>query len=237
MNRTRTYLLSTAAALAILATGGGAAIAQTAPDAPVTPDPAPEAAPADVVTVDTSPPRRRGIDHEHSLGAGYHALVFRTESSDRYTVQGPAIAYSYFVGRQWGFLLRLAAFFPLLGSMSGPSGEFSGSLVEIYDQHRYGLDSHLMVAHRYPVRDRIELTVATGAHVQFLSLAGLEYSPVEVVTLGIGGLGKLDYDLNSWLSISTQLAVAVDLFDPVDHMNAADVAVPLSWTFAIDARH
>src|SRR5215207_2976423 len=87
---------------------------------------APAAPAAEVHTA----PARRPLVQEHSLGFGYHALIMRTESSDQYAIQGPAIAYNYGIGRTWGFHLRVAAFFPLLGNMSGPSGDFDGSLVE-----------------------------------------------------------------------------------------------------------
>jgi hypothetical protein len=181
--------------------------------------------------------RSRWRVQKHSLGFGYHALIMRTESSDRYAIQGPAIAYNYSVVRTWGFHARFAAFFPLLGNMSGPSGDFDGSLVEIYDQHRYGFDLLLMGSRQFPLAPRLELTAAAGPHLQFFSLAGAEYSPVETASAGIGGLGKLDYDLTRWLSISTQLALGFDLFDLIDHHNAADLIVPLSWTFAFDARY
>ena len=194
---------------------------------------APAAPAAEVHTA----PARRPLVQEHSLGFGYHALIMRTESSDQYAIQGPAIAYNYGIGRTWGFHLRVAAFFPLLGNMSGPSGDFDGSLVEIYDQHRYGVDLLLMGSRHISLAPRLELTAAAGPHLQWFSLAGSEYSPVETASAGVGGLGKLDYLINRWLSVSTQLAIGLDLFDLVDHRNAADLIVPLSWTFAFDARY
>jgi len=202
-----------------------------APSAAAPPEPA-------VATARATPaPPQHGLVQKHSLGLGFHVVLMQTEASDRYALHGPAIAYNYFIGRRWGALLRLAAFFPILGTMEGPGGNFSGSLIEIYDQHRYGIDGLLMVARRIPVAERLEVVTGLGPHIQSFSLAGARYSPVEDASLGIGGLGKIDYAFNGWLSASTQLAIGLDLFDLVDHRNPADLVVPLSWTFAVDARY
>jgi hypothetical protein len=195
------------------------------------------AADAAAPTIAASAPPRAPIVHEHSIGFGYHALIMRTESSDQYAIQGPSIGYTYSVARRWGFLAHLTAFFPLLGNMDGPSGDFSGSLVEIYDQHRYGVDLLLAGARRFPIRDRIKVTAAAGPHVQWFSLSGDAYSPVEAASLGVGFLGKVDYAINGWLAVSSQLAVGIDFIDPADHRNGATIIAPLSWTFALDARH
>ena len=72
---------------------------------------------------------RAGGLSEHGLGFGYHTVVFTTESSDTYTLHGPSLVYDYFHGRRWGFALRAAAWAPVFGSMSGPSGDYSGSLL------------------------------------------------------------------------------------------------------------
>src|SRR6185436_3697509 len=124
-------------------------------------------------------PARAPRVSSHGLGLGYQALFMRTESSDSYTLHGPSVVYDYFIGRRWGFMLRTSAFFPLVGHMSGPSGEFSGSLLDVYDEHHYGVDGLFMVAQRRPLSSDLVLTVAAGAHVQWFSLAGHEYSPVE----------------------------------------------------------
>jgi len=178
-----------------------------------------------------------GVEAQHSVGLGGHALLLRTDSSDQYLIQGPALAYDVSIGRRWGVAARLAAFLPLLGSMDGPSGSFSGSLVETYDLHRYGVDALILGARRVQLAPRVRLLVGVGPHVQWFSLAGRRYSPVEDASLGIGGLGKIGYAFNGWLSASTQLAIGLDPIDLQDHRNPARLVVPLSWTFALDARY
>lgn len=229
---TRAYRSSHGAAMA-----SGLALALVSAASPRDAGAESAAASADTPAVVTARAPRTPITHEHSVGFGYHALLMRTESTDSYAIQGPSIGYTYSVARRWGFLAHVTAFFPLLGSMDGPSGDFSGSLVEIYDDHRYGVDLLLAGARRFPVTDRIKVTAAAGPHVQWFSLSGSAYSPVEAVSLGIGGLGKVDYAINRWLGVSTQLAIGLDFIDPADHRNAANIIAPLSWTFALDARH
>src|SRR5262245_13401497 len=69
------------------------------------------------LAVSAGPASARPIEQEHTVGLGFHGFLLLTESSDRYLIQGPAVVYSYSVARRWGFATRLAAFFPLLGSM------------------------------------------------------------------------------------------------------------------------
>ena len=175
--------------------------------------------------------------HQHGLGFGYHTLIFRTESSDNYTLHAPSLVYDYFIGRRWGFMLRGAAYFPVYGTMSGPTGDFSGSLLDMYDQRHFGFDLLTMVARRWPLTPELALTVGAGAHLQSVALNGAEYSPVEDVSLGVGGVGKLDYALNEWLSTSAQLAMGVDFIDLVDHANPSQLVLPLSLSFAFEARY
>lgn len=180
---------------------------------------------------------RRDLLRTHGLGLGYHAVFFRTESSDQYAVHGPSVAYDYFVGRRWGFMLRLAAFFPVLGSMHGPSGDFDQSLLGVYDHRRLGIDALFMTAHRRALLGRTTVTAAFGPHIQWFSLAGTAHSPVEEISLGMGGLGKVDYALSHWLSSSAEVATALDVWDLIDHRNPASYVVPLSCSFAITARY
>src|SRR5215208_1214743 len=117
--------------------------------------------------------------HQHGLGIGYQTLLMRTESADFYDLHGPTVVYDFFTGRRWGLLVRASAHFPIAGQMHGPSGEFSGLLVGIYDAHRYGVDALLMVARRIPLSPRLVVTAAFGPHLQWFSLVGASYSPVE----------------------------------------------------------
>jgi hypothetical protein len=201
-------------------------------------------APAAAAPTLTASRPRQPLVRQHTFGLGYQTLVMRTENASTYVIHGPGVSYDYVIGRRWGGMVRTAAFFPVSGSMSGPGADFSGSLVDIYDQHRYGVDLLLMGAHRWPADParggflgKTSFLAAAGAHLQWFSLAGFEYSPVETLSVGIGGLGRADYAVNHWFSVSTQLAAALDPFDPLDHRNAADLIVPIAWTFSIAARH
>ncbi len=173
----------------------------------------------------------------HGLGLGYHAITFGTEVGDQYTLHGPALMYGYFRGRRWGFMMRLAAAYLVAGRMSGPSGEFRGGLGDVYDQRRHAADALLMIGRRRPLPRGMALTVGAGVHLQGFSLTSTLYSPVENISLGLGGLGKVDYPLNAWLSLSGQLAVGLDPFDLVDHQNPAGWVIPFSSVVALAAHH
>jgi hypothetical protein len=195
-----------------------------------------------IVALTVGPPARlasadEGRVHQHGLGFGYHTVFLRTESSDSYVLDGPSLVYDYFIGRRWGFALRAALFFPVLGSMSGPSGDFSGSLLDTYDQRHIGYDALAMIARRLPLGPNLSLVAGGGLHLQGFALNGAAYSPVEDDSLGIGGLGKLDYALNDWLSASGQLALGLDFLDLVNHQNASQLVVPVSVSFAFAARY
>lgn len=187
--------------------------------------------------VSAEPAESPALVRSHGLGLGYHAITFGTQVGDRYTLHGPAMMYGYFRGRRWGFMTRLAVAHLVAGRMSGPSGEFRGGLADLYDQRRLAADALLMVGQRRPLPRGMTLTVGAGLHVQGFSLNGTLYSPVEDISLGLGGLGKVDYPLNAWLSLSGQLAVGADPFDLVDHENPAGWVIPFSSVVALAAHH
>ncbi len=196
------------------------------------------AASALAVAPDPAPgtPRPKRV-HQHGLGLGYHGVVFATERSDRYVIHGPALVYDYFIGRRWGFMARASAFALVSGRMSGPSGEFTGALGSYYDQRNEGFDGMLMVGRRLPMTPRLVVTAGGGAHFQAFALTSTYYSPVENVSVGLGGLGKLDYVLNGWLTVSGQVAVGLDLIDLADHKNPASWVIPIATSFALAGYH
>jgi len=222
--------VASAHAHALIAAIAICAALETSTRARPDPSPAPDAVEESSATV------HERVD-QHSLGLGFESLYFRTRSTDDYAMQGPAIVYDYFVGRRWGFLLRTAAFLALSGEMNGPTGHFAGGFDRVYDQHHYGADLMLMAARRIPVGARLIATVGLGAHLQWYSLAGARYSPVEDASAGIGGLAKADYPLNGWLALSGELAAALDPLDLVNHQNPARLTLPLCLSFAVAARY
>lgn len=183
------------------------------------------------------PADRPPLIRQHGLGLGYHAITFGTAAGDQYALHGPSVVYDYFRGRRWGFMMRLSGAYLVAGSMSGPSGDFSGGLGAIYDQRRLGADVTVGMGRRHALTPRLAITGAAGLHVQGFSLTGTRYSPVEDISIGLGGMGKLDYPLNGWLSLTGQLAVGLDPFDLVEHANPAGWVIPFSSTFALAARH
>jgi hypothetical protein len=175
--------------------------------------------------------------HMHSLGIGYHTILFGTESSDRYVLHGPALVYDYFIGSRWGFMMRASVYSLVSGKMSGPSGEFVGELGSLYDESRSGVDGMVLAGRRTLIRDRLTVIAGAGPHVQAFSLHGTRYSPVEDASLGLGGLGKIDFELNEWLSVSGHISIGFDLVDLVAHQNAAQWLVPIATGFSLAGRH
>lgn len=202
-----------------------AAVSSIAASEPAAPEPA---------SADGASSRRV---HQHGLGIGYHAVIFGTESSDRYVLHGPALVYDYFIGRRWGVMTRVSAYYLVSGTMSGPSGEFSGELGSLYDEDSHGADWMVLAARRVPVSDELVATVGGGLHLQGFSLNGSRYSPVEDISVGVGGVAKVDYRLNHWLSVSAQLATGLDLIDLIDHQNPARWLVPVATSISLAGRH
>ena len=174
---------------------------------------------------------------QHTVSTGFHNVFLHAESGDNYALHGPAFVYEFFIGRRWGFMVRAAGFLPVVGEMSGPSGDFSGGLLDVYDQRHFGIDGLIMVARRDALATRWIVTTAAGVHAQGFSLTGSRYSPVEDISLGIGGLGKLDFMVNHWFSVSGELALGIDFLDLVDHRNPAQLVVPLALSFGVSARY
>jgi hypothetical protein len=174
--------------------------------------------------------------NQHGFGFGYHTVLFQTASDDDYTLHGPSVVYDFFLGRRWGFMLRGALYVPVFGSMHGPSGEWSGSLLDGYEQRHLGFDALLLLARRLPLSTSLVLSAGGGLHLQSFALVGSQYSPVEEASLGLGGLGKLDYLLSDSLSMSVQFETGLDFVDLIDHRNPADFLIPLSASFAFAAR-
>jgi len=184
-----------------------------------------------------APAGKAGWDKTHDLGLGYRTLIFSTQMSDRYTLHGPTLAYTFFVGRRHGVLLRLEGTTLVAGHMSGPGGSFSGSLGPLYDQRHHGFDAMVLGARRTRLTDRVTVLAAAGLQLQGFSLNGTRYSPVEDVSIGLGALGQAGYTLNGWLSLSVQLTAGLHPFDLVNHSNPATWVVPLGTSFSIAARH
>lgn len=169
----------------------------------------------------------------HDIGLGYHAVLFRTESTDRYALHGPSVVYNYFVGRRWGFVLRGAAHFPLTGRMNGPSGEFRGSLRQTYAARHYGFDTIFGFGRRMQVNDRLTMTVSTGVHLQSFTMSGDNVSPVEAITMGLAGTARLEYRLKGILHFGAEFLLALDPIDLIKHQNRAVLTIPMAGVLSL----
>ena len=178
------------------------------------------------------PPRVRTL----ALGMGYHATLFRTQTSDRYAMHGPAIVFDYFIGRKWGFALHAESYFPLWGRMNGPSGDWRGSLRTDYTDDHYGFDFTFMAAYRHVIRPELVMVYAGGLHVQTLRARGPEVSPIELITGGFGGVGRLEWLPHRSLYLAAQLMLALDPLDFIDHANRAVLTTPLSGSITLGFR-
>lgn len=169
----------------------------------------------------------------HDVGLGYHAVMFRTESSDRYALHGPTVVYNYYVGKRWGFVLRGAVHFPLTGRMNGPNGDFRGSLRELYATRHYGFDGIFGVGRRMVISDKLTITASVGVHFQSFTVGGASVSPVEAITMGIAGTGRLEYALTRVLHLGFEFEAGLDPIDLIKHDNRAVLTIPLAGALSL----
>jgi hypothetical protein len=190
---------------------------------------------ADTVAAPTSTAMERL--KQHDFGAGYRGIFVASSNGTRYLIHGPTVAYTYFVGRRWGFMMHAQASFPIAGHMSGTDGQFGGALFETYGQRRFSFDGSFMAARRLVLSDRVSLTAAVGVHVQSFELKSIDYLPVEAITGGFGGLTRLEWLVSDIISLGGTFATAIDLLDFVRHTNRAAITVPFSATLNLGLRY
>jgi hypothetical protein len=209
------------------------AVADSAPSAespsvaesPAVAEPTPTAAPAE-----PDPNPRVKL---HAIGFAFHSTMFAAENRYGYTLMGPSLAYTYFVGRRWGFALRGEMYFPLSARYAGPEADFRTGLRQAYASRRIGLDGMFLVARRFVLTPSLVLIVGGGLHVQSFKLSGVQYAPLEGITGGVGGLARLDWRVHRVVSIGGELAMGIDPIDFVRHQNRAVVTVPVSVALSL----
>lgn len=211
-----------ATSVAATATADASAPPTMADDAPVAP-----------ATDASETPRIR----QHDIGIGYRSIFVASSNGTRYLIHGPTVAYNYFVGRRWGFMLHAEASFPIAGHMGGSAGQFSGGFTDLYDQRRYSFDGTFMAARRFVITDRLILTAGVGLHVQSFLLKSVAYLPVEAITGGVGGLARIEWLANEHLSVGGTFATALDPVDFVRHVNRAALTMPLSAVVTLGLRY
>lgn len=173
-----------------------------------------------------APSKRASRLHFHSLGVGYHNAFVARADGGRYGFSGPTIAYDYFVGKRWGFMLHGEAWFPLYAHQSVGNGRIESHLLSDYPARHYGFDGLVMAARRFEFEGPWVLTTAVGAHAQAFVLRSVVYTPVELISLGIGGLLRVDWLANRHLSIHAQATTAFDPYDAIQHAQRIRVTIP-----------
>lgn len=164
----------------------------------------------------------------HALGLGWHATMFATEVRNGYTLQGPELAYTYFVGRRWGFSLRGSLFFPTSGYMAGPEGALRVKLRDAYDQSRIGVETVIGAGRRYELDNDLVMLIGMGVHVQSFRLNGTQYYPVEGITAGLGGYVRIDWHISELFSLGLDFMGAMDIVDFIGHQNRITFLAPLA---------
>ncbi len=171
------------------------------------------------------------------FGAGYHAVLFRTEAGERFALHGPSVTYDYFVGRRWGFAIHGEAFFPFFGRYSGEAPDFRGQIREKYDARHYGLDLSFMAAFRANLSDELVFFGAAGVHTQTVVVDSASYLPVQLISLGLALTGRLQWNFHPRLFLSANFMAAFDPFDMIHHQNKATIAFPLSGALSLGVRY
>lgn len=176
-----------------------------------------EAAAESVEDEDGRPPRVKF----HAAGMSFHATMFSTEAEYGYSLLGPAMTYSYYVGRTWGFAIHGSIYLPLQGRYAGGIIDERHGLVGPYNTRRVGLDGMVLAATRRELTDSLSLIVGAGLHVQSFKLTGTQYIALDGITGGIGLLGRLDYRLSDIVSIGMHVSSGLDPLDFIRHSNRA----------------
>jgi hypothetical protein len=114
------------------------------------------------------------------------------------------------------------------GRYAGPEANFRTGLRGPYEAKRIGLDGILGVARRIDISASMSAMIGFGVHVQSFKLSGAQYAPIEGITGGVGGFGRVDWRVHPVVSVGAEVAFGIDPIDFVRHRNRAVVTVPVS---------
>ncbi|MCA9573947.1 MAG: hypothetical protein H6726_05515 [Sandaracinaceae bacterium] len=166
----------------------------------------------------------------HDAGLGFHTVRFRTEDGDAYSLHALTLSFDYWVGRRFGMMLHGEAYFPMRGAQPGSGEHYRGSLRRDYEQH-WGLDGSVMVGLHEQLAENVHLYAGLGVHLQSFRINDADYSTVEAVTMGLGGVARVRYDFHRHMHVSGLIAAALDPIDLIKHRNRVVVLFPV--TFAV----
>lgn len=170
----------------------------------------------------------------HDVGAGFHTMRFRTQDGDAYSIHGLTLTYDYWAGRRFGFMLHGESYFPMRGAQPGSGEEYRGSIRQDFSQH-WGLDGSLMAGMRHALRDRLSLYTGVGLHFQSFRINDAQFSTLEAITMGVGGVARLRYDFHPNLHVTGLVAGAIDPIDLIKHTNRVVVLFPVTFAVSIGA--
>ena len=135
--------------------------------------------------------------------------------------------------------LHGAFIFPMQGrqrELGGQSETFN--LIDMYEANRMAYDITVGVERTFPLGS-LRLVAGGGAHMTMLRLVSVDYAPVELINLGLGGFVRIEAPLSDHLFVGGQVNAALDLFDPVHRLDGSNPAVavaPMSASFVVGAR-
>ena len=168
------------------------------------------------------------------VGVGFHTIRFRTENGGAYSLHGMTTTFDYWVGRKFGFMLHAEAFFPMRGAQTAGGVGYRGSLRQDYEQN-WGLDGSLMVGMHHDVAPNVHFYTGAGVHLQSLRLNDATLSAIEVISMGVGGVARLRYDLHPHVHLSGIVAAAIDPLDLIKHRNRVVVLFPVTFGVSLGA--
>lgn len=164
----------------------------------------------------------------HDAGIGFHTIRFRTEDGDVYSLHALTLTFDYWVGQTWGLMLHGEAYFPMRGAQPGSGEDYRGSIRRDYEQH-WGLDGSLLFARQYRVRENLRVFTGVGVHFQSFRINDANFSTIEAVTMGFGGVARVRYDFHPHMHVSGIVAAAIDPIDLIKHRNRVVVLFPITF--------
>lgn len=76
--------------------------------------------------------------------------------------------------------------------------------------------------------ENLHLYTGVGVHLQVFRINDANYSTIEAVTLGVGGVARLRYDFHPHMHVGAMVAAAIDPVDLIKHRNRVVVLFPIT---------
>jgi hypothetical protein len=183
---------------------------------------------------EAEPTPRRINAPSTDVGLGFRTIRFRTEDGDVYSLHGLTLTFDYWVGRKFGFMMHGEAHFPMRGAQPGSGEDYRGSIREDFSQ-RWGLDGSFMLGFQNHLSENLHLFTGVGVHLQSFRINDAQFSAIEVVSMGVGGVARLRYDFHPHLHVTGLVAAAIDPIDLIKHTNRVVLLVPITLGVSLGA--